>query len=65
MKWDKITPPTQHSADRKYCIVQATQEHWIAYRIGSTTGEEIGKGSDDEGARQVCERHATGQWDVP
>lgn len=65
MKWDKITPPTQHSADRKYCIVQATQEHWIAYRIGSTTGEEIGKGSDDSGARQVCERHATGQWDVP
>jgi hypothetical protein len=62
MKWDKVTPPTQHTADKRYCIVQATEQIWIAYRMGPTTGEEIGAASDEEGARRVCERHETGNW---
>lgn len=57
MKWDKPNYPTQHTTDRRYCIVQATEENWIAYRLGLTTGEELGVKSTDEEARQVCECH--------
>lgn len=55
MKWDKPSHPTQHSSDRRYCVVQATEGNWIAYRMGPTTGEELGIKPTDIQARQLCE----------
>lgn len=55
MKWDKPNFPTQHTADKRYCIVQATEGNWIAYRLHATTGEELGVKPDPEEARRLCE----------
>lgn len=63
MKWEKPNHPTQHSADKKYCIVQATTGNWVAYRMGTTTGEQIGLAQPtDIQARQLCEAHEKGDW---
>lgn len=59
MKWLPATPPTQHTADRRYCIVQATESgNWVAYRMHATTGEPIGVAQPtDIQARNLCEQH--------
>lgn len=59
MKWLDPNGATQHSADHRYVVVQATSEQWIAYDIaGFGMGKELGVRSDPEKARQVCE-----DWD--
>ena len=57
MKWLPPDPPVQHTADRRYCIVHATENNWIAYELGPTTGVDLGSRPTDEGARQLCEEH--------
>jgi hypothetical protein len=61
MKWEKPNHPTQYTTDRRYCIVQATEGNWIAYKMGPTTGEELGVKPTDIQARQLCEAHEKGQ----
>jgi hypothetical protein len=59
MKWDKPNGSTQHSADKRYVVVQANSQDWIAYRLtGFATGEEVGTRKSEEAARQACEDHA-------
>lgn len=55
MKWDKPNGSTQHTVDRRYCIVQAVEGTWIAYELGPTIGNEIGMKPTDAEAREVCE----------
>lgn len=57
MKWDALTPPTQRSTDRRYCIVRAMENVWHAYYIpvGVYVGEQIGVANSDDMARQLCE----------
>lgn len=57
MKWDKPTGVTQHTVDRRYCIVHAVESIWIAYQLGPTTGKDLGEANTDERARDLCERH--------
>ena len=61
MKWDQLNGSVQWSVDRKYCIVRAAETGpiWIAYRMGPTTGEQIGMTNSDELARTLCEDHAS------
>jgi hypothetical protein len=56
MKWDKPNGATQHTVDRRYCIVEAVKGTWIAYALGPTTGDEIGPADTEERARALCER---------
>lgn len=57
MKWAKPDGGVQWSADKRFCIVRAVETGpvWIAYRMGPTTGEQIGTTNSDELARQLCE----------
>lgn len=57
MKWDKMDLPTQHSTDRRYCIVRAMENIWHAYYmpVGVHVGEQIGVANSDDMARQLCE----------
>jgi hypothetical protein len=58
MKWDVPIHPKQHSADKRYCIVQDTKNgNWIAYRMHATTADELGVKPTDIQARQLCEAH--------
>lgn len=57
MKWNKPNLPTQSTVDGRYCIVQATGDNWIAYKLHHTTGEELGVKPTDAEARQLCEDH--------
>jgi hypothetical protein len=60
MKWLPPDGSTQHSADKRYCIVKAAETGpvWIAYRMAISTGEQIGSTNSDELARQLCEDDA-------
>lgn len=57
MKWDKPDIPTQHSTDKRYCIVRAMEGIWHAYHIpkGATVAEQLGIANCEEEARQLCE----------
>jgi len=33
MKWDKPNGAVQHTSDKHYCVMQATEENWIAYEL--------------------------------
>jgi hypothetical protein len=57
VKWLPPNLPVQYSADRKYCIVRATETHWIAYELTPTTGIDLGNRATDERARRLCEEH--------
>lgn len=57
MKWDKPNGSTQHTVDRRYCIVEAVKGTWIAYKLGPTTGKDLGPADTDERARSICERY--------
>lgn len=57
MKWLNPNGATQHTADHRYAVVQATEHNWVAYELGPTTGVELGVKPTDEQARQVCEDH--------
>lgn len=55
MKWLPPNGSTQHSADGKYAVVQAVTEHFVAYQLGPTTGDDLGWSPTAEGARDMCE----------
>jgi hypothetical protein len=58
MKWDKPQGATQHSADGRYCIVQANSQDWIAYQLTPYgTGKDLGTRDSDVKARGLCEAH--------
>jgi len=58
MKWDKPNGAVQHTADKRYCVVQATEENWIGYELTPFgTSRDLGTESSDERARQLCESH--------
>jgi hypothetical protein len=57
MKWLPPNLPVQYSADRKYCIIRATETHWIAYELGPATGIDLGNRATDDRARRLCEEH--------
>lgn len=57
MKWLPPNPPVQFSSDKRYCIVRATQENWIAYEMGPTAGIQLGVRVTDDRARELCEEH--------
>lgn len=58
MKWMARAGSTQHSADGRYCIVQATEFNWIAYKLTPYgTGEDLGSKPTDAEARTVCDIH--------
>lgn len=63
MKWDKPNGGVQHSADKRYSIVQATETGpiWIAYALGPTAATQIGTTNSDELARELCEGHERGR----
>jgi hypothetical protein len=58
MKWDKPNGSVQHTADKHYCVVQATENNWIAYELTPYgTGAELGVKPTDFQARACCESH--------
>jgi hypothetical protein len=58
MKWDRPNGSVQHTADKRYCVVQATEENWIGYELTPFgTSVDLGTGSTDERARALCEQH--------
>jgi hypothetical protein len=60
LKWDTSDPGVHRSSCGKYCTVRATAEppNWIAYRLGPTTGVELGSRPDSAAARGLCEQDA-------
>lgn len=58
MKWDKPNGSTQWSTDKRYFIVQANSQQWIAYiKTSPATGDQLGEKATDAEAREVCEEH--------
>jgi hypothetical protein len=59
MKWDKPNGSVQYSADRRYCIMEAAANKWVAYRLSGfqTSAEKLGEFDSDEAARQCCDDH--------
>lgn len=57
MKWDPPDGSVQFSADKRYSVVRANSKDFIAYRMNSTTAEELGVKSTDAEARHCCEDH--------
>jgi len=58
MKWDKPNGAVQHTTDKRYCVVQATEGNWIGYNLTPFgTSLDLGVESTDERARALCEQH--------
>jgi len=58
MKWDKPNGAVQHTTDKRYCVVQATEENWIGYELTPFgTSRDLGVEPTDEKARALCEQH--------
>lgn len=58
MKWDKPTATVQWSADKRYLIVEANSQDWVAYEATPfVTAMELGVKRSAEEARQCCEAH--------
>ena len=57
MKWDKPDGAVQHTADKRYFIMEANSQQWVAYAKAFGAGTELGVKPTDEEARQVCEDH--------
>lgn len=58
MKWEKPQGSTQHTADGRYCIVQANSQHWVAYELTPFgAAKDLATKQSDEEARQACEAH--------
>ena len=58
MKWLPPNGSTQHTADGRYAVVQATSQHWVAYKLTPYgTGEDLGNKPTDADARGLCESH--------
>ena len=57
MKWEKPNGCRQLTTDGRYAVVQATENNWIGYQLGVTTGIELGVKPTDAEAREVCEAY--------
>jgi hypothetical protein len=58
MKWDKPNGSVQWSADKRYLIVQANSQHWVAYEATPfVTATDLGTKGTDAEARGLCEEH--------
>ena len=57
MKWLTPVGSTQTTADGQYAVVEAITDHFIAYQLGPTTGEDLGWSPTQEGGREICEDH--------
>jgi hypothetical protein len=55
VKWLPSEGSKQTTADGKYAVVEAVTEHFIAYQLGPTTGEDLGWAATAEDAREICE----------
>jgi hypothetical protein len=55
MKWDEPNGAVQFSADKKFSVVKANSQHWVAYEMAYTTAKELGVKLTDSEARQCCE----------
>ena len=60
MKWLPVDGSVQHgigACGRRYSVVNATSQHWVAYQlaIGVGIGEDLGTRDSEEGARGLCE----------
>ncbi len=55
MRWLNANESVQHTQGRDYVIVQAVEGIWLAYKLGPTHGEELGRGGTDAEAREICE----------
>ena len=58
MKWLPVDGSVQHgigAAGRRYSVVQANSQDFVAYELGSTTGIDLGTKPTVEEAREVCE----------
>jgi len=58
MKWDKPNGAVQHTSDKHYCVMQATEENWVAYElVQNGTSHDLGVATTDQRARALCEAH--------
>jgi hypothetical protein len=57
VKWAEPNGSVQFSADKRFSIVKANSQHWIAYEMAYTTARELGVKPTDTEARQCCEDH--------
>lgn len=58
MKWLPATGSTQGTEDKRYVIVKANSQDWVAYELTPLqTGLELGVTDTDERARALCEEH--------
>lgn len=60
MKWLPVDGSVQHgvgACGRRYSVVNANSQHWIAYELGATIGIELGVAGNDDKAREICEDH--------
>lgn len=56
MKWLTPAGSTQHTADGRYCIVQANSQDWVAYELTPFgSAKDLATRPTDEEARTVCE----------
>lgn len=55
MKWLTPDGSKQTTADGKYAVVEAVTDHFVAYQLGPTTGEDLGWAATSEEAREICE----------
>lgn len=58
MKWDKPTATVQWSADKRYLVVEANSQDWVAYEATPfVVATELGVKPSAEEARKCCEDH--------
>jgi len=58
MKWDKPNGAVQHTTDKRYCVIQATEGNWIGYELTPFgTSRDLCVEPTDEKARELCEQH--------
>jgi hypothetical protein len=58
MKWLPVDGSVQHglgAGGRRYSVVQANSEDYVAYELMGTTGEDLGNRKSEQGARELCE----------
>lgn len=55
MKWTEPNGSVQFSADKRFSVVKANSVNFVAYRMGSTTAEDLGTKPTSDEARELCE----------
>lgn len=59
--WKHPDPPVQLSKCKRYMVMHATEEFWIAYWCtDAREWVELGTFRDESHARGACEQHAHG-----